>query len=194
MARRSGVDLRAVTAWSVFGAVDWNTLIDENNNHYEPGIFDVRSPQPRATELAEVWRRLGSGKVYSHPIMEVPGWWQRPERLIHNVKVENSGAVTVLSSAPSPAIHERYLHVRPILITGATGTLGRQLGSACETRALPYRLLTRTEMEIADAQSVATAISRYRPWAVVNAAGYVRVDEAEHDYRAGARMHTAQAS
>ena len=45
-------------------------------------------------------------------------------------------------------------------------------------------------MDIADATSVAAALDRYRPWAVVNAAGYVRVDEAhgerEECFRANA--------
>jgi dTDP-4-dehydrorhamnose reductase len=44
---------------------------------------------------------------------------------------------------------------------------------------LHYRLLTRQEMDIADGASVRAAFLRHRPWAVVNAAGHVRVDEAE---------------
>jgi dTDP-4-dehydrorhamnose reductase len=36
-------------------------------------------------------------------------------------------------------------------------------------------------MDIADASSVGNALDRFDPWAVVNAAGYVRVDEAEND-------------
>jgi dTDP-4-dehydrorhamnose reductase len=36
-------------------------------------------------------------------------------------------------------------------------------------------------MDIADESSVERALARYEPWAIVNAAGYVRVDHAEHD-------------
>ena len=36
-------------------------------------------------------------------------------------------------------------------------------------------------MDIADPASVDAALERYQPWAVINASGYVRVDEAEHD-------------
>jgi len=36
-------------------------------------------------------------------------------------------------------------------------------------------------MDIADPASVAAAIERHRPWAVVNASGYVRLDDAETD-------------
>jgi dTDP-4-dehydrorhamnose reductase len=36
-------------------------------------------------------------------------------------------------------------------------------------------------MDIADPDSVARALAQHQPWAVINAAGYVRVDEAERD-------------
>jgi dTDP-4-dehydrorhamnose reductase len=55
------------------------------------------------------------------------------------------------------------------------------MARACEHRGLAYRLLTRREMDIADEASVTAALDRWRPWAVVNAAGYVRVDDAERD-------------
>jgi dTDP-4-dehydrorhamnose reductase len=67
------------------------------------------------------------------------------------------------------------------LITGAKGTLGRAFARICEVRGLAYRLLTRGEMDIADASSVEDALETYEPWAVINAAGYVRVDEAERE-------------
>jgi dTDP-4-dehydrorhamnose reductase len=70
---------------------------------------------------------------------------------------------------------------RPLLITGATGTLGQAFARYCELRGLPYHLLTRAEMDIADRASVERMLSSVRPWAVVNTAGYVRVDEAERD-------------
>jgi dTDP-4-dehydrorhamnose reductase len=41
--------------------------------------------------------------------------------------------------------------------------------------------VTRQELDIANASAVSAALERYRPWAVVNAAGYVRVDDAETD-------------
>ncbi|WP_313169329.1 SDR family oxidoreductase, partial [Massilia oculi] len=42
-------------------------------------------------------------------------------------------------------------------------------------------VLTRQEMDITDPASVEAAIVRFKPWAIVNAGGYVRVDEAEAD-------------
>jgi dTDP-4-dehydrorhamnose reductase len=71
----------------------------------------------------------------------------------------------------------------PLLITGATGTLGNAFARFCELRGLPYRLLTRAEMDIAEPASVAFALERWQPWAVVNTAGFVRVDDAEKEPR-----------
>jgi dTDP-4-dehydrorhamnose reductase len=50
-------------------------------------------------------------------------------------------------------------------------------------RGLPCVLLRRQDLDVADSASVAAALARWRPWAVINTAGYVRVDEAEQDQR-----------
>ena len=81
----------------------------------------------------------------------------------------------------------------PLVVTGATGTLGQAVARVCAVRGLPVRLLGRAEMDIADAGSVAHALDRIRPWAVVNAAGYVRVDDAERDEAACFRENTTGA-
>ena len=41
-----GRDVRAVTAWSLLGAFDWDSLLTRAGGHYEPGAFDVRAPRP----------------------------------------------------------------------------------------------------------------------------------------------------
>ncbi|RYY92829.1 MAG: SDR family oxidoreductase, partial [Comamonadaceae bacterium] len=68
-------------------------------------------------------------------------------------------------------------------ITGATGTLGQAVARLCALRGLPHHLLRRADLDLADAGSVAAALERWQPWAVVNTAGYVRVDDAETDAR-----------
>jgi dTDP-4-dehydrorhamnose reductase len=70
---------------------------------------------------------------------------------------------------------------RPLLITGATGTLGEAFRRMCELRALNYRLVCRADMDIADPGSVRAMLQAANPWGVINTAGYVRVDEAEND-------------
>jgi dTDP-4-dehydrorhamnose reductase len=71
--------------------------------------------------------------------------------------------------------------MRPILITGATGTLGRAFARLCAERYLACHVTSRAELDIADPDAVAAALDRVEPWLVINAAGYVRVDDAEHD-------------
>ncbi|RYY94902.1 MAG: SDR family oxidoreductase, partial [Chitinophagaceae bacterium] len=73
------------------------------------------------------------------------------------------------------------LHGHPVLIIGKRGTLGQAFARLCAHRGLPYRILGREECDISSAESVAAALELYQPWAVVNAAGYVRVDDAERE-------------
>lgn len=79
---------------------------------------------------------------------------------------------------------------RTLLVTGATGTLGRAFGRISEARGLPHRLTTRGELDIAGHASVEAALDRLHPWAVINTAGYVRVDDAEREPDACARENT----
>ena len=47
----SGVDIRAVTIWSLLGAWDWHCLVTREEGHYEPGVFDIRGPSPRPRKI-----------------------------------------------------------------------------------------------------------------------------------------------
>ncbi|HET9502034.1 MAG TPA: SDR family oxidoreductase [Hymenobacter sp.] len=79
---------------------------------------------------------------------------------------------------------------QPLLITGATGTLGRAFAKVCHIRGLHAVVLDRAALDIADATSVRAALDLHQPWAVVNAAGYVRVDDAETDQERCYRENT----
>ncbi|HLT36717.1 MAG TPA: family 1 glycosylhydrolase [Enhygromyxa sp.] len=78
-----GIDIRAVTAWSLLGAYDWHCLVTREHGCYEPGAFDVGDGTLRATALAGFLRELGSGRDLDHPALEQPGWWRRAERLLY---------------------------------------------------------------------------------------------------------------
>jgi dTDP-4-dehydrorhamnose reductase len=69
----------------------------------------------------------------------------------------------------------------PLLIIGKNGTLGRAFAKICEERLIHYQLLSREHCNICDVASVRQAIEKYKPWAIVNAAGFVRVDDAERE-------------
>jgi dTDP-4-dehydrorhamnose reductase len=175
--RNNGVDLRAVTVWSLLGSFDWNSLVTQNRGYYEPGPFDVRAPEPRPTALARMMRELSSGSPLSHPVLRGQGWWRRPGRFLCP-PIATPAALTSITADGHTLVGTDS---RPILITGASGTLGRAFAHICRKRNLAFRLLSRQDMDITDGDSVERALARHRPWAVINTAGYVRVDEAEQD-------------
>ena len=59
--RGEGVDLRAVTIWSMFGNVDWRFLLTERRGLYDTGAYDVRSGTPRPTVIAKAASALARG-------------------------------------------------------------------------------------------------------------------------------------
>ncbi|SEM73174.1 dTDP-4-dehydrorhamnose reductase [Nitrosospira multiformis] len=176
-ARQRGVDIRAVTVWALLGSYDWNCLVTACNGYYEPGPFDVRSSIPRPTAVAALVKELGAGARPAHPVLKGQGWWRRPERLLYKPVATQASVVSLY-----PDYHfAESSAAQPILITGATGTLGRAFATICKQRNLASRLLNRQEMDIAERASVEAAVARYRPWAIINASGYVNVDNAEKD-------------
>jgi dTDP-4-dehydrorhamnose reductase len=80
--------------------------------------------------------------------------------------------------------------MKPLLITGATGTLGQAFERICHIRGLHAVLLDRAGLDISEAESIKRALDLHQPWAVVNAAGYVRVDDAETDQERCYRENT----
>ena len=174
--RARGVEVRAVTAWALLGAFDWNSLLTSPAGHYEVGAFDVRSSPPRPTALASELRRVASGTGEAHPATEGPGWWRRDIRMTFRPVFR-----TVTTPEPRREAHWPKTAGRPLLITGATGTLGRALARACEWRGIDYFLTSRNELDLGDERSIGRRLDEHRPWGVINAAGWVRVDDAQAD-------------
>jgi len=181
--RSRGVDVRAVTAWSAFGAFDWANLLTRDDGLYEPGAFDVRAPAPRPTGLARMMRDLATHGAHDHPALDGDGWWQTPQRLLY----PPAGPIDRRASVESPRIGEvgslgtqgAGPARRVLLVTGADGALGRALVRACEERGLAFRALARRALDAASDDAVAEALGGLRPWAVVHAGGWGRVDRAE---------------
>lgn len=111
-AQAGGIDVRAITAWAMLGAVDWNSVLTAYTGSYEPGVFDVRPFVPRPTLLAKVIGSLVSEGRFDHPVLDRPGWWIR------------------IGSAEPPRPQSRKL----LLLGDGAGVSGFQ--QACETRAL----------------------------------------------------------
>lgn len=179
--RNDGIDIRAVTAWSLLGADGWNTLVTSDDGIYEPGVFDVRAPEPRPTAMAGLLRTLAAGQRPQSPLLEISGWWQRPIRHMYGVAIDDDGTARSAPGPDSMDFGNRTGTTSPLVITGATGTLGQAFARICELRGIPYLLLNRADLDIADEASIERVMAEAAPWAVVNAAGYVRVDHAEHD-------------
>jgi len=166
--RKGGADIRAVTLWSMFGAVDWRSLLTRKEGVYDVGAFDTRSEQPRPTLVAKAARKLGRGETFNHPLLDLPGWWRRPGRCHGRPRFDT--------------MPQNCSTARPILITGATGTLGQAFSKICSHRGLAHVLTSRAELDVTDDASIAAALERYKPWAVINTAGFVRTWEADQKF------------
>lgn len=166
--RARGVDVRAVTLWAMFGAVDWRSLLTRRDGSYDVGAFDTRSEKPRPTLVAKAAQQLGRGERFEHPVLDLPGWWRRPGRCHGRMRYDT--------------LPRDCSNARPILVTGATGTLGQAFARICAHRGLAHVLTSRAELDITNEASIAAALERYTPWAIVNAAGFVRTWEADANF------------
>jgi dTDP-4-dehydrorhamnose reductase len=77
-----GVNIKAVTAWSLLGAYDWVSLLTKNEQIYECGVFDISNNVLRPTLTAGLIASLASHGCYEHPLFEQKGWWHHNNRLI----------------------------------------------------------------------------------------------------------------
>jgi dTDP-4-dehydrorhamnose reductase len=172
--RARGAPIEAVTAWSLLGSYDWNSLLTVPVGHYECGAFDMRCGEPRPTAMTAMLKGLANPLEEPHPVLAAPGWWRRDIRLQFQ---------PVFRTVEAPEPKREWVAAagvrRPLLIAGATGTLGKALARCCEWRGIDYVLTDRTQLSLADEDSIDRALDHYVPWAVVNAAGWVRVDDAE---------------
>jgi dTDP-4-dehydrorhamnose reductase len=169
--KNEGINIEAVTAWSLIGTYDWHKLCVHCEDFYEPGVFDLRNPEkvPKPTALSRMVHSLATRGEYHHPLLGSEGTWQTGRRILFNTQ---QGQFTSL---------EHKSEVRPVIITGARGTLGQAFARVCGARNVRYKLVSRQEMDITNRDSIIKMIDQCNPWAIINTAGYVRVDDAERD-------------
>ncbi|RYE01661.1 MAG: NAD-dependent epimerase/dehydratase family protein [Sphingobacteriales bacterium] len=168
--RSEGVDIRAITAWALFGLHGWNRLVTEPWGDYEPGVFNLQSGTARPTALAAYIRERTGAQSCAHPILARDGWWSRKDRLVYGARK----VVSINRNRRQPAC-------RPVLILGRNGTLGRAFARVCAERNIHYQLTGRNELDLSNGRSMEEALELFDPWCVINAAGYVDVDAAERD-------------
>lgn len=170
-ASEQGAHIIAITAWAILGSFDWCSLLTKPCGVYEPGLFDVRSLQPRATALTRLVSTLAKGEEFNHPVLDECGWWNRDCRVIYFADDKQNSA----------ALSTRKEGSKPLLIIGKTGTLGKAFSRLCTDRGIYHISLGREDVDIANEADIERAIKQHNPWAVVNTVGYVRVDDAEDD-------------
>lgn len=148
--RARGVDLRAVTAWSLLGSHDWNRMVTRFIGHDEPGVFDTRGGSPRPTLMTTVIKALALGQRPTGPGLSVPGWWRDERRRL----LAEGAPAFEMKAGPrdvnSPA---------PLMIIAGNPVLIDLTVHACERRGLHY-LIAHDGPE--------TAIRTVRPWAVLD--------------------------
>jgi len=188
-ASRNGVDVRAVVVWSLLGTYNWHCLVTRDEGVYEPGVFDVRAVEPRATALAHAVKCLTIDGSFTHPVLDIPGWWRRPTRFAYPAVPRRDAFAYQEAPGQAHAHPGTRLSRRPaaeakprvILVTGADGNLGKAYRRICEQRSVSCRLLGHADLDVTNVDQIDRVLSEERPWAVINAAGYVRVDDAERD-------------
>lgn len=171
--RNNGVDVRAITAWSLVGSCDWSSLLTHKNGVYEAGAFDAANGTVRATAITEMLQGLKAGTSSTaepqRTILSTPGWWKRPIRFIG---IPYGSALTASATVSEGT---------PVLITGATGRLGAAFSGACTLRGLAWQATGRCELDLARPYWIGEVLDTIRPWAVINAAGWSRIDAAEDE-------------
>jgi dTDP-4-dehydrorhamnose reductase len=162
-----GAQIKAITTWALLGSYGWNKLLTQPGGDYEPGAFDLSSGQPRPTALARYLQQITDSESHLHPLVREKGWWERSTRLIYEPSLNH----LPFNPLASP----------PILILGKNGRLGKAFIEVCENRCLSYVALDKCNCDIARQSSVEAAIDLYKPWAVINAAGYSNMEAIDHE-------------
>ena len=124
-ARARGVPVLAVTAWSLLGSYDWDSLLVEDAGHYERGVFELVDGEPRDTAMVPLLQALAKGSTI-HPVAAERGWWHRSSRLHY---APSSGGPETVPHPPRTAGR--------LLLVGADEET-RAVARDCRARGIGY--------------------------------------------------------
>jgi len=159
--RNEGVNIKAITSWSLLGAFNWNSLLVEDQNYYESGAFDIRSGIPRETAVARMIKTINQKGSFKHPLLTQSGWWRRTRTKSPGMNKDNNA------------------FQKPLLIVGKSGSLAKAFNIICRDRHIDAVSIGSDVLNICDVNSLDLCINKYKPWGIINCAGYVKVDDAE---------------
>jgi dTDP-4-dehydrorhamnose reductase len=162
--RKENVDIVAITPWSLLGSYGWNKLLTSFPLEYESGAFDISAGYARPTAVAGFIKSLAGQTPSTVHLTDSDGWWKRSTRFFHGATNDSCPIKT---------------YRQPLIIIGKNGTLGKAFSRACKERNIYHLLLGREEADICSSAMLEKMITRYCPWGIINAAGYVNVDGAE---------------
>jgi dTDP-4-dehydrorhamnose reductase len=157
--KKKGIDIQAITSWSLLGAFDWNSLLTREEGNYESGVFDIRSNNLRPTAMANLVRSLATSGSFKHPVIKEKGWWHK--------SFPNHRAL--FSNAKNT----------PLLIVGSDTALGTAIKKMCEMRSICFKELSSRRINMEKATEIKSAVDEYKPWAIINSGGYLEIDGAE---------------
>jgi hypothetical protein len=90
--RNEGIPVEAVTAWALFGLVDWDCMLREQRGRVEAGAFDIRPGRPCPTALATAVAGLARKGRIAHACLATAGWWRREDRTFGTLRAESEVA------------------------------------------------------------------------------------------------------
>ncbi len=137
-----GVDFRAITAWACLGSFDWNTLLTREVGYYEPGLFDVRSVEPRPTALSFLVKQLLTDQDSVSSIVSEPGWWQRSRP----VRTDSTPHKPLLIFTNSPEMQVAFTQI-------------------CDQRGLAIHILSL--QLVGDSSKLRDLFRLYQPWGII---------------------------
>lgn len=166
--KAEGIDIRALTAWALLGTFGWNELATKPRGVYESGVFNLKSGKPRPTALAIMMQKLAKNNVYKHPVLKAAGWWKQEKRIAypdHSVSHYKS--------------RKLLPETQPLLILGNFEMIGTGFSKICGERNIYSISLKNSNIHLNNRKITEEIIQKYNPWAIVNTADFLSVEEAE---------------
>jgi dTDP-4-dehydrorhamnose reductase len=179
--RREHIDIRAITAWSLLGSFDWNSLVTRNDNYYESGVFDVRGNTIRPTALSVMMRALAHNTTLEHPVLSMPGFWKREDRFYaqhqrcRSMELVLSGDDSGMGDSIEHVIDITLCDIAPILVIGSDNDLASCFTTSCTSRAIHYIAISCQDVDMTNATAVQKMVEQYKPWAIINTGEFSRI-------------------